>query len=71
MAFERTIHIAESHALHVRGEFFNLTNTANFNNPASNVAGNGGPIFGAAPFGIITSTSNNPRIIQLALKYQF
>ena len=64
MAFERTIHIAESHALHVRGEFFNLTNTANFNNPVNNVSA--GPVFGA-----ITSTSSNPRIIQLALKYQF
>lgn len=64
MALERTIHIAESHALHLRGEFFNLTNTANFNSPVNNVSA--GPVFGA-----ITSTSSNPRIIQLALKYQF
>lgn len=64
MAVERAIHIAESHMLHVRGEFFNLTNTANFNNPVNNVSA--GPVFGA-----ITSTSSNPRIIQLALKYQF
>lgn len=64
MALERTIHIAESHALRLRGEFFNLTNTANFNNPVNNVSA--GPVFGA-----ITSTSSNPRIIQLALKYHF
>jgi hypothetical protein len=64
MAFERSIPIAESHALHVRGEFFNLTNTANFNNPVNNISA--GPAFG-----VITSTSSNPRIIQLALKYQF
>jgi hypothetical protein len=71
LAVERSIPIAESHTIRFRTEFFNLTNTTNFNNPASNVAGNGGPIFGAAPFGIITSASTNPRIIQFALKYQF
>jgi len=64
MAFERTIPIAESHTLHVRGEFFNLTNTANFNSPVNNVSA-------GSAFGVITSTSSNPRIIQLALKYQF
>ena len=64
MAFERSIPIAEAHVLHVRGEFFNLTNTANFNNPVNNISA--GPAFG-----VITSTSSNPRIIQLALKYQF
>ena len=64
MALERAIHIAESHKLHLRLEFFNLTNTANFNNPVNNVSA--GPVFGA-----ITSTSSNSRIIQLALKYQF
>lgn len=69
MAIERTIPITESHTLRFRTEFFNLTNTANFNNPNSNLTG--GSQFGAAPFGIITSTSNNPRIIQFALKYQF
>jgi hypothetical protein len=64
MALERTIPIAESHSVHVRGEFFNVTNTANFGNPINNVSA--GPAFG-----VITSTSTNPRIIQLALKYQF
>ena len=64
MAFERAIRIAESHSIHVRGEFFNLTNTANFNNPINNISV--GPAFG-----VINSTSSNPRIIQLALKYQF
>ena len=37
---------------------------ANFNNPVNNISA--GPVFGAMP-----STSSNPRIIQLALKYQF
>ncbi|HLY42823.1 MAG TPA: carboxypeptidase-like regulatory domain-containing protein [Terracidiphilus sp.] len=62
MAFERTIHVAESNSVHVRAELFNLTNTANFNNP-NNILGSG--------FGVITSTATNPRIIQIALKYQF
>ena len=72
MAFQREIPVWESHAIKFRTEFFNLTNTANFNNPGNDVAnsGGGGP-FGTPPFGVITSTSNNPRIIQLALKYQF
>jgi hypothetical protein len=69
MAIERTIPITEAQRFRFRTEFFNLTNTANFNNPISNITA--GPAFGAPPFGIITSTSNNPRIIQLALKYQF
>ena len=72
MAFEREIPVWESHAIKFRTELFNLTNTANFNNPGNDIAnlGSGGP-FGTPPFGVITSTSNNPRIIQLALKYQF
>jgi hypothetical protein len=64
MAVERAFPIAESHGIHMRAEFFNLTNTANFSNPNSNVSS-------GAAFGVITSTANNPRIIQLALKYQF
>jgi hypothetical protein len=64
MAIERTIPVTESHAVHVRGEFFNVMNTANFNNPVNNLSA-------GSAFGVITSTSSNPRIIQLALKYQF
>ena len=64
MALERVIPIREAQNIHVRAEFFNLTNTANFSNPNNNLSN--GPAFG-----VITSTANNPRIIQLALKYQF
>jgi len=64
MALERSIPIVESQSLRIRGEFFNLTNTPNFANPNNTVSS-------GASFGIITATSNNPRIIQLALKYQF
>jgi hypothetical protein len=64
MALERTIPTFESQSLHFRAEFFNLTNSSNFANPNNTVSS-------GASFGIITATSNNPRIIQLALKYQF
>ncbi len=64
MALERSIPITERYNFHIRGEFFNLTNSTNFSNPNSNVSN--GPAFG-----VITSTATNPRIIQLALKFQF
>jgi hypothetical protein len=63
LAMERNIPITESQRFRFRAEFFNLTNTANFNNPSSNIS--------TGSFGVISTTSNNPRIIQFALKYQF
>jgi hypothetical protein len=63
-AVERTFPVTESQAIHFRTEFFNLTNTTNFANP-NNMLGTGDS------FGKITAKSNNPRIIQFALKYQF
>ena len=67
MAAEKAIPVTESQSLHLRAEFFNLTNTPNFANPGN------GAILGSSspPFGLITGKSNNPRIIQVALKYQF
>jgi hypothetical protein len=62
MAMERAIPISERHSVHLRGEFFNVTNTPNFANPINII----GPTFGK-----ILSKSNNPRVIQVALKYQF
>jgi hypothetical protein len=70
MALERTIPTFEAQSLHFRAEFFNLTNTPNFANPPS-LPGSGNAVSSGASFGIITATSNNPRIIQFALKYQF
>jgi hypothetical protein len=64
LAVERGISITEAQSVHFRVEFFNLTNTPNFANP-NNMVGTG------EAFGKITAKSNNPRIIQLALKYQF
>jgi hypothetical protein len=46
-----------------RAEFFNLTNTVNFNLPTSN--------FQAANFGRLEFQRNNPRQVQLALKLYF
>jgi len=75
--------INESKNLEFRAEVFNLFNHVNFANPISNfnaVTSSGGSIDpntgqiipnGAGDFGRIISTSNNPRIIQFALKLNF
>jgi len=66
LAMERTIPVTEAQRVHFRMEFFNLTNTPNFANP-----GNGSGLGPTGPFGKIIGKSNNPRIIQVALKYEF
>src|SRR6266446_8862887 len=53
----------ESRHFEFRAEFFNLFNTPQFANPDTN--------FSAGTFGQITSTSVNPRFVQLALKLSF
>ena len=75
--------INESKNVEFRAELFNLFNHVNFANPISNlnaVSSSGGSIDPntgqiatgrAGDFGRIISTSNNPRIIQLALKFNF
>lgn len=74
--------LSESKNIEFRAEFFNLFNHVNFANPISNfaaVAQSGGTIDAntgriinnAGDFGKIISTSNNPRILQLALKFNF
>ncbi len=55
--------LREKHGAQLRGEFFNLLNRPNFNNPGTNIDQ-------PATFGRITSAGNG-RIIQLALKYTF
>ena len=64
LALERTFPIREYGSLRFRTEFFNLTNTPNFGSPISDRAS-------GAAFGLITSTTTNPRIIQFALRYAF
>jgi hypothetical protein len=59
--------------LEFRAEFFNAFNTSQFADPANLDAGTVvGPAFVPSPsFGVITSTSVSPRVVQLALKLNF
>jgi hypothetical protein len=66
----------ESKNIEFRAEFFNLFNHVNFDTPVSNlnaaiVDQNTGQIINPGDFGRIISTSNNPRLIQFALKLNF
>jgi hypothetical protein len=73
--------IDESKNIEFRAEFFNLLNQVNLANPISNfnsIASSGGRIgkktgrvISPGNFGRIISTSNNPRIIQFALKFNY
>jgi len=58
----KTFRIAEGHAIDFRWESFNLFNTVNFNNPSTT--------YGASNFGVITS-AQDPRVMQLAIRYAF
>lgn len=58
-----TIGKIEGNFLEFRADLFNAFNHPQFSSPASNA--------GAGTFGVITTTSTGPRIIQLALKYNF
>jgi len=71
---------AETRNIELRAEFFNLFNHPNFANPVSNLSAvpstsidaNTGRITGSpGDFGRVTSTSNNPRLIQFAVKLNF
>jgi hypothetical protein len=68
----KTTQIFEKQTLQFRAEFFNAFNHPQFTNPNF---GQGAiyalPNFASGSFGQITSTSVNPRVIQLALKYIF
>ncbi|HZQ69312.1 MAG TPA: carboxypeptidase-like regulatory domain-containing protein [Terriglobales bacterium] len=54
----------EGMGLDFRAEFFNLFNHAQFGLPGNDVSS-------GTQFGVISSTVNNPRLIQFALKLQF
>ena len=56
--------IHEDAYLEFRSEFFNSFNHPQFSNPASNLAS-------PTTFGVISTTSVGPRIVQLALRYAF
>src|SRR5438552_11612960 len=71
----------EAKSVEFRAEFFNLFNHVNFANPISNLNAvsssggsidpNTGQIMNPGDLGRITSTSNNPRLIQFAAKINF
>jgi len=73
--------LGEQKNLEFRAEFFNLFNHVNLDNPISNhnvitssggsLEANTGRIINPGDFGRIVSTSNNPRLIQLALRFNF
>ena len=64
--------LSENADLKFRTDFFNAFNHPQFSNPNfGQGAIYGLPNFAAGNFGQITSTSVNPRVIQLALKYIF
>jgi hypothetical protein len=58
----KTFRIVEGHNVDFRWEAFNLFNTVNFNNPSTT--------YGASNFGVITS-AQDPRVMQLAIRYSF
>ena len=59
----RTFGIFENLHMQLRGEFFNIFNHTDFGNPSATL--------GNPNFGVITSTANSPRTIQVALKLNF
>jgi hypothetical protein len=67
----------EARSLQLRGEFYNAFNTPSFSDPDTNggtaeVNASGASTLALSnTFGTITSTSVNPRIIQLAIKFFF
>ena len=77
----RRFRLAESKSFEFRAEFFNLLNRVNLANPLSDFNGiassggsvdlNTGRVLSPGTFGRIISTSSNPRIAQLALKFNF
>jgi len=69
-ALSRVFRIREHHSLEARAEAFNLPNWVNLYNPVTTLsAPNFGQIVAAAP--TLTSSTNDPRILQFALKYVF
>ncbi len=77
----RLFRVTESKRIEFRADFFNLLNHVNLANPMSDFNGiassggnfdpNTGRVLSPGAFGRIISTSSNPRIIQLALKFSF
>ena len=80
IAVTKRFRVRETKTIEIRAEAFNLTNRVNFDTPVSNMAAvpiasiNAvtGQITGdPGDFGRIVATSNNSRIVQLAVKFSF
>ena len=78
----KRVSISESKNIELRVEFFNLFNHVNYANPIGNfnalppssIDSNTGRIINPGDlgdFGRINATSNNPRLVQLAVKFNF
>jgi len=63
MALSRDFRVREGHTLQIRGEAFNVLNGVRYGIPSVTVAG-------STTFGKILS-AQDPRIIQVAMKYVF
>ena len=74
-SFIRRFPFAEARNIEFRPEFFNLFHRVNFANPVSNLNAatldQNGRITNPGDFGRIITTSNNPRLMQFALKLDF
>jgi hypothetical protein len=81
LSIGRRFRLWEVRTIELRAEFFNVTNRVNYANPLSDFNGivpsgggidaTSGRVLNPGSFGRIISTSNNPRIVQLALKLNF
>jgi len=80
LSVTRRFSISDSKNIELRAEVFNLFNVANFATPISNLSAvpassidlvTGQIIGDPGDFGRILSTSSNPRLIQLAVKFNF
>ena len=64
VSVNKSFAIKEGHSLNFRAEFYNLANMTMFGAPLRGVDS-------PATFGVISTQANNPRNIQLGLKYRF
>lgn len=71
----KTTKITEGTSLQIRGEFFNFFNHPQFTGPGQSVSNGAEPYYLPEPLvpgqGVITTTSVNPRVIQLGVKFLF
>lgn len=63
LSLAKQIRLTERQFFELRFEAFNSTNHTNFGNP--------GTSFGSSTFGVISSTTGNNRIVQMAVRFQF